>query len=76
MSVTGIISNGVVVLPEGISFPEGTAVEVTELRDLLRALDQEGEDLQAVQAAVTEWRAGDEGLPLKEAFDEIRSGRQ
>ena len=29
MSVTGIISNGVVVLPEGISFPEGTQVEVT-----------------------------------------------
>jgi hypothetical protein len=29
MSVTGIISNGVVVLPDGISFPEGTQVEVT-----------------------------------------------
>ena len=29
MSVTGVISNGVVVLPEGISFPEGTKVEVT-----------------------------------------------
>jgi hypothetical protein len=28
MSVTGIISNGVVVLPEGISFPEGSIVEV------------------------------------------------
>ncbi|MFN0021423.1 MAG: hypothetical protein ACKVP0_24495 [Pirellulaceae bacterium] len=28
MSVTGIISNGVVVLPAGISFPEGTKVEV------------------------------------------------
>ncbi|MBC7854702.1 MAG: hypothetical protein IAF94_14815 [Pirellulaceae bacterium] len=28
MSVTGIISNGVVVLPKGISFPEGTKVEV------------------------------------------------
>ena len=29
MSVSGIICNGVVVLPEGISFPEGTKVEVT-----------------------------------------------
>lgn len=28
MSVTGIVSNGVVVLPEGISFPEGPKVEV------------------------------------------------
>lgn len=28
MSVTGVISNGVVVLPAGVSFPEGTKVEV------------------------------------------------
>jgi hypothetical protein len=28
MSVTGTISNGVVVLPEGVTFPEGTTVEV------------------------------------------------
>lgn len=75
MSVTGIISSGVVVLPEGTSFPEGTAVEVTELRDVLHALEEEGEDLQAVKTAVAEWRAGDEGLPLKEAFDEIRGGK-
>ena len=75
VSVTGIINNGVVVLPEGISFPEGTEVEVTELRDVLLALNEYGEDLQAVKAAVAEWRAGDEGLPLKEAFNEIRSGR-
>lgn len=72
MSVNGIFSNGVVVLPEEISFPERTEVEVTELHDVLRAVDEEGEDLQAVKAAVAEWRAGDEGLPLKEAFNEIR----
>ena len=35
MSVIGIVSNGVVVLPEGISFPEGTQVEVTP-RELTR----------------------------------------
>jgi hypothetical protein len=29
MSVTGIVTNGVVVLPEGITFPEGSKVEVT-----------------------------------------------
>ena len=29
MSVTEIVTDGVVVLPEGISFPEGTKVEVT-----------------------------------------------
>lgn len=33
MSVTGVISNGVVVLPAGVSFPEGTKVEVIP-RDL------------------------------------------
>ena len=75
MGVTGVISNGVVVLPEGISFPEGTQVEVIALCDVLKALDQEEEDLQAVRAAVAEWRAGDDGLPLKEGFHEIRGGR-
>lgn len=29
MSVTGVISNGVVVFPVGVSFPEGTKVDVT-----------------------------------------------
>ena len=29
MSVTGIVTNGVVVLPEGISLPEGMKVDVT-----------------------------------------------
>ncbi len=51
------------------------ASEEDLLRDALRALDEEEEDLKAVKAAVAEWRAGDEGLPLKEAFDEIRHGR-
>lgn len=35
MSVTGIVANGVVVLPEGIRFPDGTKVEVT-LRESTR----------------------------------------
>ncbi len=38
MSVTGIISNGVVVLPAGITFPEGTEVEVIP-RELTPAED-------------------------------------
>jgi putative addiction module CopG family antidote len=42
------------------------------LRDALRALSEEAEDLAAVQAAVAEWKAGDEGLPLDEAFDTLR----
>lgn len=55
----------------------GYASEEALLRDALRALDEEEEeeDLKAAKAAVAEWRAGDEGLPLKEAFDEIRHGR-
>jgi Arc/MetJ-type ribon-helix-helix transcriptional regulator len=43
------------------------------LRDALRALDEEDEDLAAVNEAIAEWRAGDTGTPLDKAFDEIRS---
>jgi putative addiction module CopG family antidote len=42
------------------------------LRDALRALEEEDEDLIAVRDAISEWRAGDQGTPLAEAFDEIR----
>jgi putative addiction module CopG family antidote len=42
------------------------------LRDALRALSEEDEDLAAVREAVAEWRAGDQGRPLAESFDEIR----
>ena len=45
------------------------------LRDALRALAEESEDLAAVQAAVAEWRAGDVGMPLREAFAQVREGR-
>lgn len=52
----------------------GYATEEDLLRDALRALDEEEEDLAAVRQAVAELRAGDDGLPLKAAFDEIRAG--
>ena len=42
------------------------------LRDALRALTEEDEDLAAVREAIDQWRAGDDGTPLAEAFDEIR----
>lgn len=42
------------------------------LREALRALTEEDEDLAAVREAIAEWRAGDPGMPLNEAFDEIR----
>ena len=42
------------------------------LRDALRALDEELDDLSAVQEAIAEWRAGDDGVPLDEGFDSIR----
>ncbi len=42
------------------------------LRDALRALDEEDEDLAAVNDALAESRAGDQGTPLAEAFHEIR----
>ena len=50
-----------------------TADEV--LRDALRALAEEDEDLAAVREGLADWRAGDTGLPVSEAFDQIRSGQ-
>ncbi|MCY2995339.1 MAG: type II toxin-antitoxin system ParD family antitoxin [Planctomycetota bacterium] len=43
------------------------------LRDALQSLAEEEQDLEAVHEAVAEWRAGDAGLPLDEAFDSIRT---
>ncbi len=42
------------------------------LRDALEALSVEAEELEAIEAAVSEWHAGDSGLPLADAFDEVR----
>lgn len=42
------------------------------LRDALRALTDEEHDLGAVREAISEWRAGDEGVPLDDAFDQLR----
>lgn len=38
-----------------------------------RPFDEEEDDLREIREAVAEWRAGDEGLPLKDAFNEIRA---
>jgi putative addiction module CopG family antidote len=45
------------------------------LRDALRALAEEEEDLRAVQDALDEWRAGDHGMPLDAAFAAVRNRR-
>ena len=42
------------------------------LRDALRALDDEDEEVAAIREAIDDWQQGDEGLPLDEAFDQIR----
>jgi hypothetical protein len=34
--------------------------------------EDDDEDLTAVREAITEWRAGDPGLPLDEAFEQVR----
>ncbi|MBI3468670.1 MAG: type II toxin-antitoxin system ParD family antitoxin [Planctomycetes bacterium] len=46
------------------------------LRDALRALSEEQEDLHAVRNAIAEWRAGDEGVPLAKAFDAVRTNQK
>ena len=45
------------------------------LRAALEALQQNDVSLLKIQGAVDEWRAGDEGLPLDEAFQLIQDGR-
>ncbi|HEY5316142.1 MAG TPA: type II toxin-antitoxin system ParD family antitoxin [Pirellulales bacterium] len=51
------------------------ATEDEVLRDALRALAEEDEDLIAVREAVAEWRAGDMGIPLAEALEQVRNSR-
>ncbi len=42
------------------------------LRSAMLALAEFDEDLVAVQQAVAEWRDGDAGIPLDQAFQQIR----
>lgn len=42
------------------------------LRDALRALSDEQDDRQAVQEAIAELEDGDTGVPLRQAFEELR----
>jgi putative addiction module CopG family antidote len=46
------------------------------LRDALRALAEEDDDIAAVTEALADWRAGDPGVPLDEAFAAIRDTHQ
>ena len=48
------------------------ATEDEVLREALRALSEEEEDLVAVREAIGEWRAGDNGVPLAKAFEQVR----
>jgi putative addiction module CopG family antidote len=42
------------------------------LRYAFHALAEEEEDLAAVRDAVAEWQAGDPGIPLDDAFGNVR----
>jgi putative addiction module CopG family antidote len=42
------------------------------LRSAMQALVEFDEDLVAVEQAIAEWRNGDPGIPLDEAFRRIR----
>ena len=46
------------------------------LRDALQILQEFDRDTAAIQRAVDDWQAGDEGQPLEEAFDAIRARAQ
>ncbi|MBW3540767.1 MAG: type II toxin-antitoxin system ParD family antitoxin [Planctomycetes bacterium] len=49
----------------------GSADDV--LRDALDALKRDDEDVAAEQEAIADWRAGDEGVTLDEAFAALRA---
>ncbi len=41
------------------------------LRAAFAALSEAESDLEAIQEAIGKWKAGDEGLPVEDAFAEI-----
>jgi len=43
------------------------------LKAAFAALTEADSDLAAIQEAISEWKAGDDGLPVDEAFAEIRA---
>ena len=43
------------------------------LRDALRVLQDVDGDAAAIQVAIDEWKNGDDGMPLDQAFEEVRS---
>jgi putative addiction module CopG family antidote len=49
------------------------ATEDELLRSALRALSEEEQDLDAVCESLNEWREGDPGVPLENAFAAIRA---
>lgn len=49
------------------------ASEEDVLRDALRALAEEQNDFEAVCQAIQEVDAGDPGVPLRQAFDDLRN---
>jgi Arc/MetJ-type ribon-helix-helix transcriptional regulator len=48
------------------------ADEETVLREAMASLEEFDEDVAKVQFAIDKWLAGDEGLPIDEAFNVVR----
>ncbi|TWU37516.1 hypothetical protein Q31b_43040 [Novipirellula aureliae] len=47
--------------------------EAELLREALSSIDDFEEDVEAVQSAIKKWQGGDEGIPVDEAFELVRS---
>ena len=48
------------------------ADEETVLREAMASLTEFDEDVARVQEAIAHWQAGDEGMPVDEAFEMVR----
>ena len=50
------------------SYPDHESV----LREAMARLDEFDDDVVGLQASIDKWKAGDKGVPVDEAFDNVR----
>lgn len=77
MTLAGTVTNGVIVPDDGAALPEGSRVrieleEVYEYPHPLAPYDREKE-LALLRQAIAEVQSGVPGIPLDEAFAQIRA---
>ncbi len=70
MSITGTIVDGQVKLDGPVQWPDGTPVRLTQRRDRPSPCDEAAE-LAILRESIADLRAGEQGRPYREVFEEI-----